>query len=197
MKLTIIPEDKIVVIDGVARQIDFEMNENYHAIQWDGEKGNIETKQGADIKLEDIDAFQDVIDEHFGIIAQEKEDRLAYEADPQRKTEMLASVRYEHEVSGIEVEGVRFWTSRDSRAAWLKILGKAEADGNFIQPVYKAMNGYFTNLPAAQIIEADQEGEDHINKCYLAELAVLGDIENVELADIEEAFLTAYDGITL
>lgn len=43
MHLTIIKEDNMVYIDRVAKKIDCsELPEDFHALQWDGEKGWVE-----------------------------------------------------------------------------------------------------------------------------------------------------------
>lgn len=113
------------------------------------------------------------------------------------KIEKLASVRWSHETAGIDVESVRFWTTRDSIPQWSRMLEKAKADPDFIVPAYKAMSGYVANLTAAQILAADAAGEAHIMKCFVAEMHVLAVIDGLDLADIEEAFLTAYNGVEL
>lgn len=197
MRLVIIPEDQIVIIDGVSRQFEFEMDANYHAVQWYGNHGVIETKTGKDIKLENIDAFEDLVDTHALILQEEENSRIEFENDPQRKVEKLAAIRWQHETGGVEVDGIRYWTTRDSIPVWSRMLANAEADENFVVEAYKAMSGYVANLTAAQIIAADVVGQAHITKCYVAEMQVLADLDTVELEDIEQAFIAAYDGITL
>ena len=52
-KLTIIPEDNMVVIDGEGLIVDVVVDADIHAIQWDEETqvGTIEYKSGRDIKI--------------------------------------------------------------------------------------------------------------------------------------------------
>lgn len=48
MKISIIPADKTIVIDGVALVFDFPIfSTKVHAIQWNGTSGNIEYTKGA------------------------------------------------------------------------------------------------------------------------------------------------------
>jgi hypothetical protein len=113
------------------------------------------------------------------------------------KTAKVAALRWAHETGGVEVDGVRFWTTRDSIPQWSRMLEKAKADPDFIVPAYKAMSGYVANLTATQILAADAAGEVHITKCFVAEMQVLDVIDDWDLDDIGEAFLTAYNGVEL
>lgn len=63
-KLSIIPDDKLVDVDGVAHELDFDIDPNYHAIFWDGKEGFIETKQGRNIKIYDLDGLEHLVDLH-------------------------------------------------------------------------------------------------------------------------------------
>ena len=75
MKITIVPSDKLVIIDGEAIRFDFTIDDNIHAVQWEGNSGIVETKKGDNIKLKNMDMFQDIIDEHakqLTIIAEER-----------------------------------------------------------------------------------------------------------------------------
>ncbi len=74
-KITIIPSDKLVIINGEAIRFDFTIDDNIHAVQWEGNSGIVETKKGDNIKLKNMDMFQDIIDEHakqLTIIAEER-----------------------------------------------------------------------------------------------------------------------------
>ena len=47
MRVTVIPDDKIILIDGVAKRCDFTAPAGLHAIQWHGSYGFIEWKTKA------------------------------------------------------------------------------------------------------------------------------------------------------
>ena len=42
--LTIIPDDKVIIVDGVAVVCDFDIDSDVHAVQWDGSSGHVEYK---------------------------------------------------------------------------------------------------------------------------------------------------------
>lgn len=68
MKVSIIPEDSMVIIDGVAKSgIDLSsIDPSYHAIQWYGDRGEIEVYDGhtpiENRPITSLDEFQFAID---------------------------------------------------------------------------------------------------------------------------------------
>jgi hypothetical protein len=63
--LTIIPDDKIVVVDGIVVVFDFEIDSDIHAVQWNGTEGHIEYKSGKQpLILSDIDDYQSYVTLH-------------------------------------------------------------------------------------------------------------------------------------
>lgn len=68
MKVTIIPEDKMIGVDGVFHKFDFIINSNIHAIQWDGNKGEIEYKNKANEKFDDFTPYQSLLTERTASI---------------------------------------------------------------------------------------------------------------------------------
>lgn len=62
MRVTIIPEDQKVIIDGVAHEVSVQADQNIHAIQWDGEKGVIEYKRGGAKRIDDVSIIQPWLD---------------------------------------------------------------------------------------------------------------------------------------
>lgn len=42
MHISVIPEDKAVIVDGVSLNVDFSASENLHALQWRGDSGHME-----------------------------------------------------------------------------------------------------------------------------------------------------------
>lgn len=53
MKLSIIADDKTIVLDGEALTFDFAIDSNIHAIQWRETWGNVEYKEGAQTWFDD------------------------------------------------------------------------------------------------------------------------------------------------
>lgn len=64
MRLTIIRDDNVVIVDGRALSVDLSgLPDNLHAVQWDGLAGHVEYNDGtANEKLEDIASWQSVVD---------------------------------------------------------------------------------------------------------------------------------------
>ena len=73
--LTIVPEDKTVVVDGMSFIFDFIVDPDIHAIQWDTDSGHIEYKS---------DKFNTIIDsikEYDSIIAKHGEIKLEFDIE--------------------------------------------------------------------------------------------------------------------
>lgn len=54
MKLTVIPSDRTIYIDGESLQVGISFNDDIHAIQWDDNKGSIEYVDGRVKKFDSI-----------------------------------------------------------------------------------------------------------------------------------------------
>lgn len=70
MKVSVIFEDGVVVVDGVSRRgIDLQdADPNWHALQWLGDRGWIEVKHGDRIWLSNISSVQSFIDKHAAAV---------------------------------------------------------------------------------------------------------------------------------
>ncbi|MCK4784634.1 MAG: hypothetical protein KAV87_12850 [Desulfobacteraceae bacterium] len=88
MNLTIVPIDKVVHIDGVYLIFDFDIDPSIHAVQWDGEKGEIEHKDRskANTPIDNIEPFMDIARKHAEILTAQNEqlrvdtaERVAFE----------------------------------------------------------------------------------------------------------------------
>ena len=76
--LTIVPEDKTVVVDGMGFTFDFIVDPDIHAIQWDTDSGHIEYKS---------DKFNTTIDsikEYDSIVVKHGEFKLEFEIEEKR-----------------------------------------------------------------------------------------------------------------
>ena len=86
MKLTVIPEDNMVVVDGEGLLLDVTADANIHAIQWDGvnESGEIEYKDGRPneiIGTAQIAQYLPLVTLHAAAKTKMNDDRLKQEAD--------------------------------------------------------------------------------------------------------------------
>lgn len=69
MRVTIIPADKVVIVDGEARSpLEFELDQTIHAVQWYGAEGEVEFisdfggGKPSNQKITDLSAFQSALD---------------------------------------------------------------------------------------------------------------------------------------
>ena len=89
MNVTIVKEDKVVMIDGEAMNFDFDLPTNVWAIQWNGSTGEIEFNDGTPNEvITDFSAYQSLVDGH----ATEKQ-RLA-DVEAQEATDAEAALTY-------------------------------------------------------------------------------------------------------
>ena len=89
MNVTIVKEDKVVMIDGEAMNFDFSLPSNVWAIQWNGTSGEVEFNDGTPNEaITDFSAYQSLVDGH----ATEKQ-RLA-DVEAQAATDAEAALTY-------------------------------------------------------------------------------------------------------
>lgn len=63
MNITIVKEDKVVMIDGEGLNFDFTLDDNIWAIQWNGTTGEVEYNDGApNLTLESFSDYQYLVD---------------------------------------------------------------------------------------------------------------------------------------
>jgi hypothetical protein len=85
MNITIVKEDKVVMIDGEGMNFDFDLPTNVWAIQWNGSTGEIEFNDGTPNEaITDFTAYQSLVDGHAtekqrlaDVAVQEEADRIA------------------------------------------------------------------------------------------------------------------------
>lgn len=87
MRVTIIPEDKVVIVDGVAAILGtLEADENIHAIQWHGDYGTIEYKVGAAARFTDVSIIGPFVTAHADDVA-----KVVAAPQPQEPTSFACS----------------------------------------------------------------------------------------------------------
>jgi hypothetical protein len=112
-----------------------------------------------------------------------------------RLHEELKAYRKSQEAAGVVYppRGKRFHTDTDSRVVWLRMKGEALADPDFVEPAFKAMDGWVLNLTADEIIEIEALGASHVRACFGAEAAVGSALDALEsVAEVQAAFDAAY-----
>lgn len=74
MKISVVVDDRVIVVDGVARCVPanrFHATENVHAIQWQGASGFVERKMGGQDYVENFDMVKPFADLHAAILEEE------------------------------------------------------------------------------------------------------------------------------
>jgi len=62
VRLTIVAEDKVVLVDGVTYTLDLtELDPSIRAVQWDGVRGHVELHDMTNVPLAGIEEFQPII----------------------------------------------------------------------------------------------------------------------------------------
>jgi len=87
MRVAIVPDDGVVIIDGTGVQVAMPPMPRVHAIQWDGASGHIEYKDGPSKEIESLDDWQPIVDK-----AQAEIVRLREATKPTREQEVAATV---------------------------------------------------------------------------------------------------------
>ncbi len=104
-------------------------------------------------------------------------------------TDTLADIRYRKETSGIELEGMKILTDRESQAQ-LTGAYQSLASGLITQTDWKAADGWMT-VTKEQIEPVAKAVATHIARCFAAEKAVSEQIagsDSPENIDVEKAF---------
>ena len=132
--LTIVPEDKTVVVDGMGFTFDFIVDPDIHAIQWDTDSGHIEYKS---------DKFNTTIDsikEYDSIIAKHGEYKLEFEIeekrilDEQKKYDEVQELipeysklrEREYKSSGEQLD-MQYWDIKNDTNNWEIYIDKIKA----------------------------------------------------------------------
>ncbi|EEP5311808.1 DUF4376 domain-containing protein [Salmonella enterica] len=110
-------------------------------------------------------------------------------------TDTLADIRYRKETGGIELEGMKILTDRESQAQ-LTGAYQSLASGLITQTDWKAADGWMT-VTKEQIEPVAKAVATHIARCFAAEKVVSEQIQNSpnpESLDVSTAFEEAMKG---
>ena len=79
--VTVVPKDRLIIVDGVALNLSFDAPESMHALQWDGQRGHIEWADDDNWPLEP-EAYNDEVAPYVALWQAEKDrlDKAAAEA---------------------------------------------------------------------------------------------------------------------
>lgn len=144
--VTIVPSDKIVLVNGESLEFDFEAPENIHAVQWDNtsKKGHVEYVDCVqpNKELTDVDYANDVMP--YVLLWQAEKNRLEEEAKAAEEARLA-------EYNSEEARWGRLRTARDAKLAeWdYYVMPDYPADADKLEKV-KAYRQALRDLPSLE-----------------------------------------------
>ncbi len=193
MKVTIIPEDGYVRIDGVGKNLDFSqlaepLDSNIHAVQWTGMSGVVERKIGGPVVITDLLDFEGVLD-LFAADDVPPAPPTLEEAKVSKRAE-LAAYRYAKETGGFVWAGQTILT--DDRSKTLLAGARTAADAALANSETYEINwkssGGWVVLSAAMIVALSNAVREFVQACFDAEKAHDEAIEGLTLIGSVEAY---------
>lgn len=61
MRVTIIPEDNFVSVDGVGKNFDFQVDPNITSVQWYDDRGTVGLRVGGSRHIDNLDEFEAIV----------------------------------------------------------------------------------------------------------------------------------------
>lgn len=90
--VTVVPKDRLIIVDGVALNLSFDAPESMHALQWDGQRGHIEWADDDNWPLEP-EAYNDEVAPYVALWQAEKALRDKAAAEAAEEYNSLASTK--------------------------------------------------------------------------------------------------------
>lgn len=152
--VTVVPADKLIIVDGLPLVFDFSAPLNLHALQWDGQQGHMEWTDDFNwpLPVADITAYTDEVAPYVALWQAEKE-RL------EREVEAAEAARLA-EYNSMAARAARLRTERDAR---LVATDKYLLADYPISPeelvTIKAYRQFLRDLPAQEGAPFDGGGE--------------------------------------
>ncbi len=142
MHITVIPEDKAVIVDGMGLSFDFPAPENLHALQWRGEKGHMEFADRPNRTLA-AEEYAEVVAPYLALWEAEKERRETKVERPltleEAKAGKLAAVMAAYQAAFAPIEAVypaaerEGWPIQEAEAR--AVLAEPESAPETLAPV--------------------------------------------------------------
>ena len=117
-RVTVVPSDKSISVDGLPIVFDFDFPASMHALQWDGQQGHIEWVDDYNWSLpaSDPTAYTDEVAPYVALWQAEKE-RLEQEAAARAAEKAEAEAARLVEYNSAAARAIRLRTERDARLA--------------------------------------------------------------------------------
>ena len=92
-KVTVVPEDRLIIVDGEAMFFNYDATDGMHALQWDGTAGHIEWKDTVKNQLLSADDYDSVVAPYVALWQSEKDRRAAEAAAAEAEYNSLDNVK--------------------------------------------------------------------------------------------------------
>lgn len=92
-KVTVVPEDHLIIVDGETLFFNYDAPDGMHALQWDGTAGHIEWKGTAENQLLSADDYDSVVAPYVTLWQAEKDRRAAEAAAAEAEYNSLDNVK--------------------------------------------------------------------------------------------------------
>ncbi len=114
----VVPENKLIIVDGMPLTLDFTYPSGLHAIQWDGQQGHIEWDDDYNwpLSADDATAYDDEVAPYVALWQAEKV-RLEQEAAARAAEKAEAEAARLAEYNSAAARAIRLRTERDARLA--------------------------------------------------------------------------------
>ena len=154
--VTVVPKDRLIIVDGVALNLSFDAPESMHALQWDGQRGHIEWADDDNWPLEP-EAYNDEVAPYVALWQAEKalRDKAAAEAAEEYNSLASTKARKLAEINAACDAALAALTACYPSSELLT-FDKQEAEARALLADPEAATPFLTPLAAARGLETEE-----------------------------------------
>ena len=154
--VTVVPKDRLIIVDGVALNLSFDAPESMHALQWDGQRGHIEWADDDNWPLEP-EAYNDEVAPYVALWQAEKSlrDKAAAEAAEEYNSLASTKARKLAEINAACDAALAALTA-SYPSSELLTFDKQEAEARALLADPEAATPFLTPLAAARGLETEE-----------------------------------------
>lgn len=154
--VTVVPKDRLIIVDGVALNLSFDAPESMHALQWDGQRGHIEWADDDNWPLEP-EAYNDEVAPYVALWQAEKalRDKAAAEAAEEYNSLASTKARKLAEINAACDAALAALTA-GYPSSELLTFDKQEAEARALLADPEAATPFLTPLAAARGLETEE-----------------------------------------
>lgn len=154
--VTVVPKDRLIIVDGVALNLSFDAPESMHALQWDGQRGHIEWADDDNWPLEP-EAYNDEVAPYVALWQAEKSlrDKAAAEAAEEYNSLASTKARKLAEINAACDAALAALTA-GYPSSELLTFDKQEAEARALLADPEAATPFLTPLAAARGLETEE-----------------------------------------